>query len=195
MTNHYYLMRHGESQANRANLIISDPSVGCTLYGLTDLGRQQVRESAKKSGLGSGTVVVCSDFLRTRETAKLAKETLRSQSLLVEEGLRERLFGKLEGDSGRRYEELWAHDNVDSIHTKFGAESPLHLASRLKRTMERLEQQFQNTTILLVSHGDTLRFLQLAMAGRPLTEHLQIALFKPAEIRALGDMPAGPLKL
>jgi broad specificity phosphatase PhoE len=189
MTNRYYLMRHGESQANKANLIVSEPEVGCKLYGLTPVGRQQAKESAEKSGLGSDTVIISSDFLRAKETAKVVRETLGCRKLLFEEGLRERYFGELEGDSGQRYRELWARDNVDPVHTSFGAESPKQLAARLRKTMERLEEQFKDSTLLLVSHGDTLRFLQLTMAERPLTEHLEIAVFEKAEIRALETLP------
>ena len=55
--------------------------------------------------------------------------------------------------------------------------------------MNRLESRFDDQTLLLVSHGDPLRFLQLLMADRSLKEHLRVALFRPAEIRALEHLP------
>ena len=182
-------MRHGESQANQKNLIISDPNVGCRLYGLTAKGREQARQAAADSLLDRNTVIIASDFLRTKETAKTVQDALRCKPPVFEKGLRERFFGKLEGDSGTRYTEVWDKDSLDSVQTLYGAESPKHLALRLARTMEKIEAQYQGQTILLVSHGDPLRFLQLTMAKRPLTQHLQVALFKPAEIRALDDLP------
>lgn len=189
MNNTYYLMRHGESQANKANLIISDPEVGCRLYGLTGKGREQARVSAEASGLGPDTIIYCSDFLRTTETAKVVHETLRCLPPTPETGLRERFFGQLEGDSGEQYRVVWARDSVDSLNTLLGAESPQHLAQRLLKTIDRLDQLHLEQTILFVSHGDTLRFLQLAVAGRALTEHMDIRLFEPAEIRRLQDLP------
>ena len=44
-SNKYLIMRHGESEANVAGLIVSDPAIGCERYGLTELGRQQVLRS------------------------------------------------------------------------------------------------------------------------------------------------------
>ncbi len=189
MQNRYFLMRHGESQANKADLIISDPQVGCKLYGLTTRGREQVRDSVKASGLPAQTKIVSSDFKRAKDTAKIARETLGAAEVLIEPGLRERYFGKLDGHSGQRYEEVWAVDKVELANTPFGAESPLYLARRLQKTMTKLEQRFQNQTVLLVSHGDPLRFLQILMADRSLKEHATIAFFKPAEIRPLEDLP------
>ena len=189
MNNTYFLMRHGESEANVSHLIISDPKVGCEFYGLTERGREQTRASVKGSQLSKYTKIICSDFLRTVETANIVQETLRCEAPTLESGLRERFFGKFEGSSGHFYTEIWAHDKIDSIHTPHGAESPKHLAYRAKRTLARLDEKYNSEVILLISHGDTLRFLQLAMAERLLTEHLEIALFKPAEIRALNDLP------
>lgn len=189
MNNRYHLMRHGESQANKANLIISAPETGCRLYGLTALGREQAQESAAASGLTAQTIVYCSDFLRTKETAKIAAQTLGSAAPILETGLRERFFGQLEGDTGDRYREVWSQDEIDVDSPKYGAESARHLVLRLSRTMARLDELHSGADVLLVSHGDTLRFLQLWAANRPLTAHLGIRLFAPAEIRALADLP------
>ena len=185
MKNRYYLLRHGESKANAADLIVSDPKIGCEDYGLTERGRAQVLESVKGTVLNKNTVIVTSDFLRTKETAEICREALRVPSVIVEPGLRERYFGRFDGSSANHYNEIWAHDEKDSIHTPHGAESPRHLVHRLKRTMERLESQNQGETILLVSHGDPLRFLQLIYTDRPLTDHLSIPHLKPAELRPL----------
>lgn len=193
MKNRYLLMRHGESQANRANLIISDPAVGCRLYGLTARGRQQARDSALASSLDDQVQLITSDFQRAKETAREVQKVLKCSQALVEPGLRERFFGQLEGGPSERYQEVWDVDSVELANTPFGAESPLHLARRLQRTMKKLEEQFQEQTLLLVSHGDTLRFLQLLMADRSLKEHAEIAFFQPAEIRRLETLP--PRKL
>lgn len=189
MQNRYFLMRHGESQANRADLIISDPEVGCRLYGLTPKGSEQAREAGLKSGLREDTIILCSDFLRTRETAEIVSQVLGCSPPLPEEGLRERFFGELEGTSGKGYLQVWHQDTLDSGNTPYGAESPRHLCLRLQKLMRKLEQAYTDQTLLLVSHGDTLRYLQLVMSKRPLVEHLEIRLFDKAEIRPLEELP------
>jgi broad specificity phosphatase PhoE len=189
LKNRYFLMRHGESQANKQQLIISDPAIGCKLYGLTVKGREQAKESIAKSGLSKNTVIVSSDFTRARETAKVAQDVLRCGEIILRPGLRERFFGKLEGRSSEEYRNVWAHDDVDSLNTPFGAESPRYLAHRLCRVVSDLETLYEGELILLVSHGDPLRFLQLRIADRDLTEHMKIRHFAPAEIRPLEKLP------
>jgi probable phosphoglycerate mutase len=189
MRNRYFLMRHGESLANVADKIVSLPHNGLEDFGLSGLGREQARLSAQASGLPSTTIVIASDFLRARQTAAAACEAIGAPPAQLHEGLRERAFGELEGKSGEDYHKVWAHDQKDSDHTLFGAESANALVKRLRAVLEGLEARHTDQDVLLVSHGDPLRFLQLSAANRPLTEHLQIKLFAPAEIRALEDLP------
>ena len=189
MNNRYFLMRHGESEANKNDLIISDPKTGCQRYGLTERGKEQARESAEQSKLGKETLIFASDFTRARETAEIAREVLGCEQISHLPGLRERFFGELEGDSGDQYKDVWALDSADPHNTVFGVESPLKLVERLNEVIDRLEREHSGETILLVSHGDPLRFLQVAQAKRPLTEHLQIEHFTPAEIRPLDLLP------
>lgn len=187
--NRYFLMRHGESMANLADRIVSLPDNGLQDYGLSELGREQAASQAASSGLGSDTLVVASDFLRTRQTAEIAARALGATSITFDAGLRERAFGQLEGQSGHDYLKVWHEDEKDPDHKMFGVESARALADRLGAVLERLEKEHQGRTILLVSHGDPLRFLQLHAASRPLTQHLAVRLFAPAEIRALEDIP------
>jgi probable phosphoglycerate mutase len=146
MKNRYFLMRHGESQANKQRLIISDPATGCKLYGLTAKGREQAKESVAKSGLSKHTIIVSSDFARARETARIAQDTLRSPEIVLRQGLRERFFGKLEGRPTDEYGKVWAHDDVDSLHTPFGAESPRYLAHRMCKVVSRGSVAFSSAS-------------------------------------------------
>lgn len=187
--NCYFLMRHGESMANLADRIVSLPENGLQDYGLSVLGREQAASSAASSGLGPDTLLVASDFLRTRQTAEIAARALGATSITFDAGLRERAFGQLEGQSGDDYLKVWQEDEKDPEHTLFGVESARALADRLGAVLERLEQEYRGRTILLVSHGDPLRFLQLQSSGRPLTEHLRVRLFSPAEVRPLDSLP------
>ncbi len=186
--NRYFLMRHGESLANLADRIVSLPENGVENFGLSDLGREQAESSARASGLHPD-LVVCSDFLRTRQTAEIAAEAMGTTNLSVHPGLRERGFGQLEGQSGDDYLKVWAEDERDPEHTLFGVESATALAMRSVAVLDELESLHAGKVIVLVSHGDTLRLLQLDAAGRPLTEHLNVRLFAPAEIRELAELP------
>ena len=172
-----------------ADLIVSLPENGLEGYGLSELGQEQAERSARESGLGPNTLVIASDFLRTRQTAEMARLALGVAAVEPHAGLRERAFGTLEGGQGADYHLVWTHDDQEGEHEEYGVESAGALVRRLAAVIEDLEGRYEDRTILLVSHGDPLRFLQLWAAGRPLTEHSQVRLFAPAEIRALDDLP------
>jgi broad specificity phosphatase PhoE len=181
--NRYFLMRHGESLANLADKIISAPENGCSDYGLSALGREQARANARASGLNSETRVLCSDFLRTRQTAEIAAEVLGCQPPRMDPRLRERFFGPFEGTSAANYGPVWRQDELGQPCE--GVETPQDLTSRLSELIEELESRQSGQCYLLVSHGDPLRFLQLWALGRPTTAHQSLPHFDPAEIRAL----------
>lgn len=189
MKNRYFLMRHGESEANVADLIVGDPTVGCSAYGLTPRGQQQAQDSAAHSGLPGETLIFCSDFLRARQTAQIASRVLGCGQPVLEPRLRERFFGALEGTSASNYARVWSQDELDPEASHLGAEPAGQVAQRLGQHLSELEAGYQDQCILLVSHGDSLRFLQLWAAGRPLNEHQSVRHFSQAEIRALGDIP------
>jgi len=46
LRNKYYLLRHGESHANREGIVISEPETGTSQYGLTGKGTESVIETA-----------------------------------------------------------------------------------------------------------------------------------------------------
>ncbi|MBS2037711.1 histidine phosphatase family protein [bacterium] len=183
MNNRYFLMRHGESEANLADKIISSPEQGCQAYGLSPLGQQQAEENARASGLGPETRILCSDFLRTRQTAEIAARVLGCPPPRLEVRLRERFFGAWEGSSARNYEPVWLQD--ESGQTQPGVESAQDLTARLAALVEELEKEPGEHCFLLVSHGDPLRFLQIWALARPTTAHQSLPHFRPAEIRPL----------
>ena len=183
MKNRYFLMRHGESEAMLADLVVSSPERGCGGYGLSARGQEQARQSARQSGLGADTLIVSSDFVRARETAQIAAEVLGCAAPRLEVGLRERHFGALEGTSSANYEQVWQQDAIDPDTPPHGVESARQVTRRLSQVVEGLEAEFKDRTFLLVGHGDPLRFLQMWAAGLPLSGSM--AHFGPAEIRPL----------
>merc|ERR1719265_1482049 len=145
--NRYFALRHGESEANVAGIIISDPDTGVKEFGLTEEGREAVRQAARafaerlkqnatvgSEDLRSRVVVIASDFKRTRETAELFAETLGGEVALkpirLEVALRERWFGELEAGPNNRYQDVWEVDGTDPESTPFSAESAVDVQRR-----------------------------------------------------------------
>ena len=189
LTNYYYVMRHGQSEANVAGIIASDPSVGCTAYGLTDTGKTQALESiASSSDITANTHILSSDFLRARETADIVHKAIKGKyPLHFTEKLRERFFGELNGQSDRHYQDVWTLDKDNPDHHEYGAESANDVVARTAQLISVLEKQFSNETFLLVAHGDVLQLLQTWFQGVPASEHRQLPHLDTAEIRCLNN--------
>ena len=182
--NSYLLMRHGESDANVSGIIVSDPKIGCERFGLTDRGSKQIIASVKGFTGEAITQIVCSDFLRTLQTAQLVASTLNLPQPEQEVGLRERFFGKWEGMSAEHYENIWQRDEMDK-HSDDGVERPQEVAQRGLMVLERLEQQYQGEVILLVSHGDMLQILSTSIAGISPHKHRSLPHHQTGEIKYL----------
>ena len=186
LKNKWYWLRHGQSTANVAERIASDPATAIDSVGLTASGRQQVYDTMRRQTmLGDQTLVISSDFLRTLETAQIAVECLRcKQALTTDKRLRERYFGDWEGTSSGNYEKIWQQDAANASHDCAGTESCVQVAERMSKLVMSYEQQFKDVDILLVSHGDPLQILECWFAGRPLSQHRQLRALQTAELRA-----------
>ncbi|CAJ1417190.1 unnamed protein product [Effrenium voratum] len=189
----FFGLRHGESKANAAKIIISDPKVGATKkYGLTPQGSLAASRTGKafhKKG-AKRIVVVSSDFSRARETAQLFAKALRKAGhicpMRVAKELRERRFGKLEGGPDSRYKEVWVKDVRDPKSRAFGAESAEAVQQRTTRLVARLDKELpEGADVVLVSHGDALQILQTAFKGISPAEHRSLKHLDRAELREL----------
>jgi len=183
--NSYLIMRHGESDANVKGVIVSDPAIGCEHFGLTQQGSEQVIASGLAYTGEAITQIICSDFLRTQQTAQLIAESLDLPSPQQETNLRERFFGAWEGMSAEHYQGIWQRDQMTEQPADDGVESPEAVLQRGIKSLERLEQQYQDQVILLVSHGDILQILRTPFAGKPPQQHRSLPHHETAEIRRL----------
>ena len=184
LNNRYLVLRHGHSLANQAHLIISDPRRGSQDYGLSAAGRDQVARTLDHWPLALPDRIVCSPFLRTRETAALAAARFLVP-MSEDAALRERFFGELDGGPDLRYPDVWQQDALSPDHHYAGVESLAQVAERGWRLIERLEQAHRGQTLLLVSHGDTLQILLTRALGLPLTRHRELKPLATAEVREL----------
>jgi len=183
-SNSYLLMRHGESDANVSGVIVSDPKIGCEHFGLTERGSKEVIASAKGFTGEAITRIVCSDFLRTLQTARLVADTLNLPQPEKEVGLRERFFGDWDGMSAEHYENIWQRDKTDE-QSDDHVESPEAVLKRGLSVLSRLEQEYQDQVILLISHGDMLQILNTWFAGIAPHKHRSLTHHQTAEIKYL----------
>lgn len=191
LANRYWVMRHGESEGNRAGIIVSDPADGVDRFGLTDRGRAQARENGERfletcSDDPCRFRIISSDFLRARQTAAIVAAVLNvSTQVAVHAGLRERFFGSLEGQSAESYRRVWELDEQDASHEAWSVESAQAVCRRAIAVVGELEADFQGERFLLVAHGDVLQILQTVFECQPVSRHRAVAHLEVAEIREL----------
>ena len=185
LKNRYYIMRHGESEANREGLIVSDPSIGTVKYGLTEKGREQAAGSLKESPLTKYCFILSSPFLRAKETAEIVRGLLGTEDVNFNEGLRERYFGEFDLRANHHYKDVWALDVEDPDHQNWGVESVIHVLKRMQRVVMECEGRMTDQSILLVSHGDPLQILSSYFMGFAPQEHRQVPHLHVAEVREL----------
>jgi broad specificity phosphatase PhoE len=186
LTNTFSIMRHGQSKANVAGIIVS--CIESDLrgdYGLSDLGRAQALEAAQACGLSSGTVIFSSDFSRARQTAEIVRAHLDTPEVNLATALRERCFGDWEGSPTDNYARVWAADETDSDQVGSGVEPVAAVLDRTTALIVDLERRYSGRHILLVSHGDTLQILQAAFLRLSPTRHRRLPALRTAEIRQL----------
>jgi broad specificity phosphatase PhoE len=186
LANRFSVMRHGQSKANAAGIIVSRIETDRSGdYGLSELGRQQALTAAQGCGLPADTVICSSDFSRARQTAEIVRAQLGAPEVVLAEALRERCFGEWEGSSAGNYARVWAADKADSAHPDGDVEPAAAVLDRTTACIVDLEQRYSGRDILLVSHGDTLQILQAGFLRLEPSRHRSVPELQTAEIRRL----------
>ncbi len=187
--NRYYLMRHGESLANRRGLIVSQPENALNDYGLTPRGSEQVMQASLATRLNSDTVIVSSDFKRAKETAEIMHSVLAcNDSIQYKPELRERDFGNLELTDHSSYEQVWKFDVRNPSAVNKGVEPVDDVLKRGLAVIEELDSKYQDRNILLVGHGDVLQILLAHYHHINPRFHRSLSCIGNADIRSLAKL-------
>jgi broad specificity phosphatase PhoE len=189
LKNRYYIVRHGESEMNVRGVIASDLQTdkGC----LTERGRQQVRDNFL-SVLGSGwdssrpTQIYTSPLCRARETAEIISD-LTNAPVIMDDRLRERDFGKLEGTTVSNYKLIWDRDEDGCSVGETGAEELEHIAERLAELISTIEMKLSTYNIVICTHGDVASTLIVGLRKLPLREHRKMGALNTGEVFELNS--------
>ena len=194
LANRYHAMRHGQSRANVAGVIVSGiESDRRGDWGLSELGREQALAAARDCGLPADTLICSSDFSRARQTAEIVRARLGAPPVLVAAALRERCFGDLEGTATGNYARVWAADEAGTAAgADDGIESATAVLNRATGLVAELERRYAGRDILLVSHGDTLQILQAGFLRMDPAKHRSVPHLDTAQIRELHLAAASP---
>lgn len=188
-TNRYFLLRHGESVANKRGLIVSHAAHALSDFGLTSRGAEQVLDSAIKTRLNQSTLIISSDYLRARESADIFHSVIGCHSNIVyDKRLRERNFGKWELQDHTNYESIWEADLVAPETPGDQVESVYSVLSRVQSLISDVEQEHEKRSVLLVGHGDVLQILLAHHHNINARFHRSVSHIANADIRSLSKL-------
>lgn len=207
LRNKYYLLRHGQSTANIAEIISSSRSLAYTnRHGLTNLGYTQGVDSSNElldileraAHDGEEVVFVSSPFARAYQTAQACIDGLANQKdrlkglrlkvskkIQIHDNLVERYFGRLDGQALYTYSYVWPLDKFNVTHTAFDVESVAAVCHRLHSAIGDLEAKYDNCHLVLVSHADVLQIAQLYASGVDNVGLFSSYRFKNGEVREM----------
>ncbi len=187
--NTYILMRHAESVSNKEGYNNSDKTVE---NPLTDEADAQISAAVEMLQAGAVDLVITSPFIRTKETAMrvAAAIGLSADKVVEDERLGEILMGEFEGKKNEDYRQYICEGAVWSETSPEEGESWQAVKERVGAMLYELEETYQNTRILIVSHNAVLRMLEAVAQGTDLAktafDHDDAGkVFQNAEVRTL----------
>lgn len=191
--NRFTLMRHAESASNAAAINNSDPAVDNPLTEAAPAQIAAAVESLRAAGIER---VVTSPFTRTKETAQqvAAALGLPADAVVEDPRLSEIGMGTFEGESNEAYRTFIKTAPVWSEAAPEGGESWQQLKERVGAVIYELNEQYQDTAVLIVAHNAVLRMLEAVAAGTDLRTTAfdhddETKVFSNAEVRALVFTP------
>ncbi len=147
--NSYFLMRHGQAESNLKDMIacrVEDKD------NLTDLGRQQVLDSAERLKEKNIDLIFSSDIFRAKETAEITGNELKIENgIIFDKRLREWNVGNFDGKTWKECKSfVRKHDWYNYVPE--GGESFKNVKTRSLDFIYELENKFRNKNILVVTH-------------------------------------------
>lgn len=168
------LVRHGKTEWNEAGRYVGRSDIGLSAFGLREAAALGQRLAGERID-----AIYCSDLKRAVQTAQVIASG-RNVEPMTREELREMDFGEFEGLTleeirQRRPEfDWWTARDADMQFPQ--GESVRRVVSRVGPFAGRLESYAEGETVLIVSHGGTLRALICLLLGLDLEHWWQIAL-------------------
>lgn len=158
-----YLVRHGEYE-NPDYLFPGRSRVG---FPLSERGRAQVQTLA---GYFSGKPIAAlysSSIVRCRQTAEILSKKLHLPIRFDDRLLEVKTLA--EGVSMRQFDETNGALSYTPAYQAKGAESMQALSDRMVSFVEEKRTEHEGKHVLVVTHGDPLRFCVMKYLGLPIT--------------------------
>ena len=209
------LIRHGETDWNRELRFQGHVDVPLNATGHEQARRLAERLAAEKLAVDH---LVCSDLIRTQETAAPSLQVLFPQlriDTLTDRSLREQSFGIVDGkrvdDIKLEHADAWDRWlRFEADYGMPGGETNRQFHTRVMDAVRRIAQQYAGQKVMVVTHGGVLDMVWRTARGTGLDGPRQsdipnaglnrvrvdgdaVEVLDWADVRHLADMPAQPV--
>lgn len=184
-----YLVRHGESEANAANIRGTDTP-------LTKKGREQAVDFAKKFKIGYFDAIFSSPLSRAKETAEIIAME-HKLTIATKEALKERHSGILEG---KKYEDIQEiikkynalrenlpYEKSKNVSPAEGFETDEQLMSRFIVALREIAIAYPNKSVLVTNHWGAMRTFLVQLGYKTYNELMQYTFKNTAHIKLKTD--------
>jgi probable phosphoglycerate mutase len=162
------LIRHGETDWNRELRFQGQIDVP-----LNAAGFEQARRVAEVLAGEPVQHLVCSDLLRTRQTAEAPQRRL-GLAPVIDAGLREQGFGIVDGlrvdEIQQQFPQAWERwTQFDADYAFDSGESTRVFHTRVMAALQRVVRRCENQRIVVVTHGGVLDMVYRSAMGLSLS--------------------------
>lgn len=166
-----YIVRHGETSANKKELIMGHGDIPLNRDGVA-----QAKKLAERLRIVNFDFIYSSDLKRARRTTK---EIFKYQDCRISyvKALREKNFGDFEGKSRQPYYEYFnEHGYEPDTPIPGGGESRRVFQKRVISFLDRIYKKQRNKTVLFSTHGGVMKMLLLHIYKTPLETNSKLKL-------------------
>lgn len=165
--NTFYIIRHGETENNRARRLS-----GWIDTPLTDTGLEPTKKVIKKLANVHIDEMYSSDVGRAFITAYIVARGLNfTKEIKRSAGLREVNYGDAANMLSAEAYEQYPQLDRDTHYTPPNGESLDHMQKRVFQTIEALNNLYEDKTIMLVCHSGVMAALRASHIGQDFGEH------------------------
>ncbi len=152
--------RHGQTDWNLAGKV-----QGKTDIELNETGLEQAKIAGEKLLNEKIDVIISSPLKRAKKTAEIIRGN-RNIPILLDKGIEERSFGEFEGKTREEFdfEEIWNY----KLNKQYkDAESVGDLFTRVQGFLNKIKEEYNDKTVLLVTHGGVTVPIRATLEGIP----------------------------
>ena len=171
-----YYVRHGQTDWNFEQKMQG----GQTERNLNETGIKQAENTKKQLENVKYDIVIRSPMNRAKQTAEIITEG-KEVSIIIDERIRERNLGELEGAPITEECEKNIWDYNLNMELK-GGESLKEFEKRILEFIEEIKEKYDDKTILIVAHGGVAKVLKAYLYGKPESNNLDDIKMENCEI-------------